>query len=53
MPALESQNFMAKKDEFRCWISKVERIFTCCNLDDQDKFKVVISRLRGCALQWW
>ena len=22
-------------------------------IDDQEKSKVVISRLRGCALQWW
>ena len=42
-----------KKEKFTCWISKVERVFTCCNLDDKEKFKVVISRLRGCALQWW
>ena len=32
---------------------KVEQVFTCCNLKDQEKFKVVILRLRQCALQWW
>jgi len=45
--------FHSRKDDFTCLICKVERVFTCCNLDEQEKFKVVISRLRGCALQWW
>jgi len=31
----------------------VEEVFACHNLDDREKFKVVILRLRGCALQWW
>jgi len=31
----------------------VEQVFTGYNLGDGDKFKVVISRLQGCGLQWW
>jgi len=49
----ENPNFHGKKDEFTNWISKVEHVFNCCNLDNKEKFKVVISRLRGRALQWW
>ena len=45
--------FRGEKEEFTGWLSKVERVFACCILNDQQKFKVVISRLRGCALQWW
>ena len=45
--------FRGEKEEFTGWLSKVERVFACCILNDQEKFKVVISRLRGCALQWW
>jgi len=45
--------FHGEKEEFTGWLSKVERVFACCILSDQEKFKVVISRLRGCALQWW
>jgi len=51
--SLEIPRFHDKKDEFKCWISEVERVFACCKLDDQEKFKVVISRMKGCALQWW
>jgi len=45
--------FHGKKEEFTGWLAKVERVLACCILSDQKKFKVVISRLRGCALQWW
>ena len=45
--------FHGQEEEFTGWLSKVERVFACCILNDQEKFKVVISRLRGCALQWW
>jgi len=31
----------------------VEQIFDSHNLGDQEKLKVVISRLPGCALRWW
>jgi len=31
----------------------VQQVFTRHNLGDQEKFKVFILRLRGCALQWW
>jgi len=30
----------------------VEQVFACHNLGDQEMFKAVISRLRGCVLQW-
>jgi len=30
----------------------VEQVFACQNHTDQEKFKVVIVRLRGCALRW-
>jgi len=45
--------FRGEKEEFTGCLSKVERVFACCILSDQEKFKVVISRLSGCALQWW
>ena len=45
--------FRGEKEEFTGWLSKVERVFACCILNDQEKFKVVISRLRGYALEWW
>ena len=31
----------------------MEQVFACDSLGGREKFKVVISRLRGCALQWW
>ena len=45
--------FRGEKEDFTGWLSKVERVFACCILNDQEKFKVVISRLRGYALEWW
>ena len=51
--SLETPKFHGQKEEFTGWLSKVERVFACCILNDQEKFKVAISRLRGCALQWW
>jgi len=50
---LEIPTFHGKKDKFTFWFLNVEQVFTCYNLDGQEKFKVVISSLRGCALQWW
>ena len=45
--------FYGQNDEFTTWFSKVEQAFDCHNLSGQEKFKAVISKLRGCALQWW
>ena len=45
--------FCRQNDEFTTWFSKVEQAFDCHNLSDQEKFKVVFPKLRGCALQWW
>ena len=50
--SLEIPGFHVQKDEFTTWLSKVEQVFACCNLGDQDNFKMVISRLRGRALKW-
>jgi len=30
-----------QNDKFMSWISKVEQVFACYNLNDQEKFKVV------------
>jgi len=51
--SLEIPRFYGQKDEFTTWFSKVEQAFDRHNLSDQEKFKVVISKLRGRALQWW
>ena len=50
---LETPKFHGQKEEFIGWLSKLERVFAACILNDQEKFKVVISRLSGCAFQWW
>jgi len=31
----------------------VDQVFTRYNIDEQEKFKVVIKKLRGHALEWW
>ena len=51
--SLKFPRFCGQNNEFTTWFSKVEQAFDCHNLSDQEKFKVVISKLRGCALQWW
>ena len=51
--SLEIPGFYGQNNEFTTWVSKVEQAFACRNLSDQEKFKVVISKLRGGALQWW
>jgi len=51
--SLEIPRFYGQNDVFTTWFSKIEQAFDCHNLSDQEKFKVVISKLRGCALQWW
>jgi len=35
------KKFHGQNDEFMGWFSKVEQVFTCHNLGDQEKFKVV------------
>ena len=47
---LEAPKFNGQKEEFPHWISKVEQVFTCHNLEDHEKFKVAIKKLRGYAL---
>jgi len=49
----EIPNVHGQNDEFIGWFSKVEQVFACRNLGDQEKFKVVFSRLPSCALRWW
>ena len=49
----EIPKFRGQEEEFTGWSSKVELVFAYCILNDQEKFKVVISRLRGCGFQWW
>jgi len=51
--SLEIPRFYGQNDEFTTWSSKVEQDFDCHNLSHQEKFKVVISKLRDCALQCW
>ena len=43
--------FYGQNDEFTTWFSKVELAFDYHDPGDQQKFKVVISKLRGSALQ--
>ena len=53
---LISLNFLRlcyQNDEFSTWFSHVEQAIGCQNLSDREKFKVVISKLWGCGLQWW
>jgi len=53
LAGLEIPKCHGQNDEFVGWFSNVEEVFACHNLGDQEKFKVVISRLRHCALRWW
>ena len=53
LASIEIPKFHGQNDEFVGRFSKLEQVFACHNLGDQEKFKVVISRLRGCALRWW
>ena len=50
---LEIPKFYGQNEKFIGWFSKVEQVFACRNLADQEKFKVVIVRLRGCVLRWF
>jgi len=47
----EIPQFHGQGEEFTGWLSKAERIFSYCILNIPEKFEVVVSRLRGCALQ--
>ena len=49
--SLKIPRFYGQNDEFTTWFSKVDLAFDCHDLSDQQKFKVVISKLRGSALQ--
>ena len=53
LASLETPKFHGQKEEFPYWISKVEQALTHHNLEEHDKFKVVIKKLRGYALEWW
>ena len=53
LASLETPKFRGQKEEFPYWISKVEQVFTRYNLEEHEKFKVVIKKLRGHALDWW
>jgi len=53
MVILETPKFRGQKEDFPYWISKVDQVFTRYNIDEQEKFKVVIKKLRGHALEWW
>ena len=53
LAGLEIPKFHGQNDEFVGWFSKLEQVFAWRNLSDHAKFKMVISRLRGCALRWW
>ena len=49
--SLEIPRFYGQNNEFTTWFSKVELASDCHDLSDQQKFKVVISKLRGSPLQ--
>ena len=53
LSSLGFPKFYGQNEKFMGWFSTVAQLFACYNLGDWEKFKVVISRLRGCALQWW
>jgi len=50
--SLETPKFRGQKEDFPCWISKVDQIFARYNIEEQEMFKVVIKKLRGHALEW-
>ena len=50
---LETPKFRGQNEEFPHWISKVEEVFTRHNLEEHEKFKVVIKKLRAYALELW
>ena len=50
---LETPKFRGQKEDFPCWISKVDQVFARYNIEEQEKFKVVIKKLQGHALEWW
>ena len=45
MVILETPKFRGQKEDFPYWISKVDQVFTRYNIDEQEKFKVVIKKL--------
>ena len=53
LASLEISKFYSHNEKFMSWFCKVQQVFACYNLNDEEKFKVVISKLRGCAFQWW
>jgi len=42
----EIPKFHGQKDKFMGSFSKVEQVFACYNLNDREKFKVVVPRLQ-------
>ena len=49
----EVPKYFGQNAEYIGWFSKVEQVFACHNVGGQQKHKVIISRLPGCALRWW
>lgn len=49
----EISKFRGQKKEFTSWLSMVGQVFTYYYLEEAEKFEVVVSKLRGQALQWW
>ena len=39
----EIPKFCGQEEEFTGWLSKMERVFACCILNDQEKFKVLFQ----------
>ena len=45
LAVLETPKFRGQKEDFPCWISKVDQVFARCNIEEQEKFKMVIKKL--------
>ena len=43
----EIPKFHDQNDKFMGWFCKAEQVFVCYNLDDLEKFKMVIPRLQA------
>jgi len=50
MVILESPKFRGQNEDFPYWISKVDQVFTRYNIDEQQKFKVVIKSSKAMRL---
>jgi len=53
LASLKIPNFYGQNEKFMGWFLRWNKSLLVTTLMTEIKFTVVISRLRGCALQWW